>query len=154
MKGKRVFDSMAAAAGALGVSKDTLRAAKESPDGAKIFRGSRVDEEEFLKWAEQHQIETSPGDVLTLRDQKIAEEIRKLKIRNDKDAGKLIARVEVAAAIRRALASVAGIIEAKIVGEWPSAVAGLDPAQARVYGRRLYDEVMAQCELLKKEFPE
>ena len=148
----RTFPSMNAAAGALGVSQDTLKLAKEA--GCAAFRASRVYEKELLDWMSKNPLPPTNGETQSLRDQKISEEIRKLLIKHDRDAGKLIAKVEIAAAIRRALGSVSSIIESKIVGEWPSAVAGLDPAQARVYGRRLYDEVMAQCKALEREFPE
>src|SRR5690348_4992546 len=144
---------MASAASALGVSKDTLRAAKEA--GCAAFVGSRVEEAPLLEWMSQHEVK--PGQTngqLTLKDQKTAEEIRKLKIKNDKDQGKLVAKADVAAAIRRALAGVSGICEAKLVNEYPTLVSGQDPPAARVYGRRLHDLIMAECQKLAGEFPE
>ncbi len=148
----RIFDSMALAASSLGVSRDTLRAAKES--GCKAFENSRVKEKELLQWMSENGVAESNGGPLTLKDQKTAEEIRKLRIKNDKDQGKLIAKAEVAGAIRRVLGKVSSITESKLVAEYPTVVAGLDPAAARVYGRRLHDLLMAECQALAKEFPE
>lgn len=153
MKKYRVFDSMAAAASALGVSKDTLRAAKESPD-CQAFAGSRVKERELLDWMSANGVNHTEEGPLTLKDQKTQEEIRKLKIKNDKDQGKLVLKSEVAAAIRRAIGAVSSILESKLVHEYPTVVAGLDPAAARVYGRRLHDLIMVDCQALAKEFPE
>lgn len=45
----RVFDSMAQASAALGVSKDSLQNMKAQ--GCPAFRGSRVHERELLSWA-------------------------------------------------------------------------------------------------------
>jgi hypothetical protein len=90
----------------------------------------------------------------TLKEQKLSEEVRKLRIKNDKDEGKLVARTEVASAVRRALAQVATLSESKLVNEYPTAVAGLDCPQARVYGKRLHDALMEECQKLAKEFPE
>lgn len=151
-KQSRIFDSMAAAAAALGVSMETLKAAKQSPD-CKAFHASRVNEAEFLDWASKHEV-TTASDVMTLKDQKTQEEIRKLKIKNDRDQGKQVLKVDVASAIRRALGGVSSICEAKLIHEFPTVVAGLDPAAARVYGRRLHDLIMSECQALAKEFPE
>jgi hypothetical protein len=151
-KQSRIFDSMAAAAAALGVSMETMKAAKQSPD-CHAFHASRVNETEFLDWASKHEV-TTASDVMTLKDQKTQEEIRKLKIKNDKDQGKLILKTEVAAAIRRALGRVSSIVEAKLVLEYPTVVSGMDPDAVRVFGRRLHDLIMAECQGLAKEFPE
>lgn len=148
----KVFDSMASAASGLKISLEIVRRAKKH--GCSAFRGSRVDGNMLKKYIAEHSDELKAmGDEISLRETKLSEEIRKLRIKNDRDEGKSVPKVEVASAIRRALAGVAGILEAKLVAEWPSAVAGLDPAQARVYGRRLYDDVMVQCQALEKEFP-
>lgn len=142
---------MEQAAGALGVGIALLKRAKKA--GCPAFKpGGRVDTKEFLKWMAENPEKVQPSGE-SLKEQKTQEEIRKLRIKNDKDEGKLVLKSDVAAAIRRALGGVAGICEAKLVNEWPTAVAGLDPAQARVYGRRLHDKIMEECQQLSKEFP-
>lgn len=77
----------------------------------------------------------------SLRDEKLTEEVRKLRIRNDRDDGKLIPVEDVKRREASILAKVDSIIEQKLSNEYPSAVAGLDVPQARVYGKRLGDQI-------------
>lgn len=86
-----------------------------------------------------------------LREQKISEEIRKLRIRNDKDDGKLVPAEWVMEGDARILSRVDQILEQKLSNEYPSAVAGLDVPQARVYGKRLGDQIRAEFHKLKEE---
>ena len=51
-----------------------------------------------------------------------------------------------------ALVPIREILEAKLVNEYPSAVAGLDVPQARIYGKRLYDDILAAFLALDKEW--
>ena len=84
----------------------------------------------------KHEKELSTGGV-ALRDQKTSEEVRKLRIRNDRDERKLVARVEVTRDAYETFNWQQKILGQKLVNEYPSAVAGLEVAAARVYGRRL-----------------
>ena len=93
-------------------------------------------------------------DADTLKEQKLAQEVRKLKLANDIKERLVVSKSEVASAIRRALAQVAGLSESKLVNEYPTAVSGLDIPQARLYGKRLHDSLMEECQKLAKEFPE
>jgi len=77
----------------------------------------------------------------SLRDEKLTEEVRKLRIRNDRDDGRLISVDDVKRRESSILAKVDAIIEQKLSNEYPSAVAGLDVPQARVYGKRLGDQI-------------
>lgn len=79
----------------------------------------------------------------SLRDEKLTEEIRKLRIRNDRDDNKLIAVEDVRRREAEILAKVDAILEQKLSNEYPSAVAGLDVPQARIYGKRLGDQIRA-----------
>lgn len=91
----------------------------------------------------------------SLRDQKLAEEIRKLQIKNDKDQGKLIPKTEVVASIMRMAPRIRATMEQKLLNEYPSVVAGLgEPDKVRTYSRRLYNEVMAEWAAFEKEWPE
>lgn len=91
----------------------------------------------------------------SLRDQKLAEEIRKLQIKNDKDQGKLIPKTEVVASIMRVAPRIRATMEQKLLNEYPSVVAGLgEPDKVRTYSRRLYNEVMAEWAAFEKEWPE
>jgi hypothetical protein len=145
----RQFPSIAFAAAALKCSETILKNAKRM--GCKAFkaRGS-IDEKELVKFIAEHDKELTTGGV-ALRDQKMAEEIRKLRIRNDKDEGKLVPMDWIASGDTRILARVDQILEQKLSNEYPSAVAGLDVPQARVYGKRLGDQIREEFNKLKEE---
>jgi hypothetical protein len=90
----------------------------------------------------------------SLRDEKLGEEIRRLRIRNDKDEAKVIDKAVVGKACARLLSGASPMLEQKLVNEWPSAVAGLDVPAARVFGRRMVDDILAGMRALAMEFPE
>lgn len=153
MAKRQYYDSLKQAAAAEGISLETFRRARDA--GCPYIKGGRVVQvAQARKWIAEHEETLTAGDIGSLRDQKTREEIRKLRIKNDKDEGRLVLRTEVAAALRRSLGAVASICESKLVNEWPVAVAGLDVPQARVYGKRLHDSIMAECAKASKEFPE
>lgn len=88
----------------------------------------------------------------SLRDEKLREEIRKLRIKNDRDQGLVVPRARVAESISRILPTAMGQLEQKLVNEYPSAVAGLDVPQARVYGKRVFDDLAASLRAFEKEW--
>jgi hypothetical protein len=87
-----------------------------------------------------------------LKDQKLIEEIRKLRIANDKEEGLTVAKGKVNDSMRRCLSPAVATIEQRLVNEYPTAVAGLDVPQARIYGRRLADELIAFLRAFEKEW--
>jgi hypothetical protein len=87
-----------------------------------------------------------------LKDQKLVEEIRKLRIANDKAEGLTRPKAKVIASIQRCMPPVATMLEQRLVNEYPTAVAGLDVPQIRIYGRRLADELMAFFHNLQGEW--
>jgi hypothetical protein len=87
-----------------------------------------------------------------LRDQKMLQEIRKLRIANDKEEGLVVAKGKVIDSIRRCLSPAVATLEQRLVNEYPTAVAGMDVPQARIYGRRLCDELIAFFKSLEKEW--
>lgn len=87
-----------------------------------------------------------------LREQKIAEEVRKLRIKNDRDEGKVIAVEHVMRVMSRILVRVDAMIEQKLSNEYPSAVAGMDVPQARIFGKRLGDQMRAELQSMGREW--
>lgn len=137
---------MGAAAAALKVSESLVKNAKRM--GCDAFNASgRVDEKKLLAFIAEHEKELTTGGV-ALRDQKLAEEVRKLKLRNDRDEGRLIQVESVNRTVAGVLARVDQILEQKLSNEYPSAVAGLDVPQARVYGKRLGDQLREEFQKL------
>lgn len=87
-----------------------------------------------------------------LKDEELIEKIRKLRIANDREDGLLIPKVKVAESLRRCLSPAVATLEQRLVNEYPTAVAGLDVPQARIYGKRLCDEIIGQIQSLEKEW--
>lgn len=77
----------------------------------------------------------------SLKDEKLAEEIRKLKIKNDRDEGKLVLKIKVLEVWEKMSGQMRFIQDQKLENEYPAVVAGLDVPQARVYGKRLNDSL-------------
>lgn len=150
----RQFDSMGQAAAALGVGMEVLKSAKRAGCGA--FRpGGRVQEKQLLAFIKEHGSELSTGsDSGSLKDQKIKEEIRKLKIKNDRDEKLSVLKTEVASSIRRCLSKITPMLEQKLINEYPTVVSGLGVAEVRIYSRRLNDALLVEFQKLKSELPE
>jgi signal recognition particle GTPase len=87
-----------------------------------------------------------------LKDDKLTEEIRKLRMANDEKDKKLILKSKVKESLRRCLTPAAAILEQRLVNEYPTGVAGLDVPQARIYGKRLCDELMVFLQSLETEW--
>jgi hypothetical protein len=96
MKALNAYDSMGSAAACLSLPLGVLRAAKRA--GCTAFRSNRIYGDELLEWLKVNPVE----EVKDLRQEKVAEEVRKLRLRNDRDEGKLVTRQWVAEQIQRA----------------------------------------------------
>lgn len=95
-------------------------------------------------------LKAKPGQ--SLREEKLVEEIRKLRIANDREEEKLILTAAVGESVRRCLGPAAATLEQRLVNEYPTAVAGLDVPQARIYGKRLTDELLGFFQALASEW--
>jgi len=87
-----------------------------------------------------------------LKDEKLLEEIRKIRIANDEKENLVVRTSKVADSIRRCLTPMIAALEQRLVNEYPTAVAGLDVPQARVYGKRLFDEIIEYLRSFEKEW--
>ncbi len=74
------------------------------------------------------------------RERKSDEEHRKIKMQNDKNAGLLVERAEVAKKVQQIFGSLLPRLEQKLVTEYPSAIC-VDVVQGRIYGKRLFDQI-------------
>ena len=142
----RKFPSIAAAASALGVSESLIKQAKRMGCAAFPARGS-VEERPLVQFIAEHRKELESGGV-ALRDQKLSEEIRKLRIKNDKDEKLVVPRAVIASAFAEWAAAVRKTNIRRLVEEWPSMVAGLEIPQIRIKGRQVCDEHMAHLQRL------
>lgn len=148
----RVFDSLKAAAAALRLPMRTLQLAKQA--GCPAFKSNRVYEAELLQWLEANAetIQAAGGDP---RDEKLREEIRKLRIANDAKEGRLVEKAWVGSKIQSA-AGALNAFRAKSEAEHPVkfAAAGNDVAACRTIVRGIWDEIFAEMQKLGEHFEE
>ena len=133
--GNRMFDSMKAAAAGMGLSIEMLKMVKEM--GSTAFVGSRVSEKQLLKDVEASGL---AADATDIRQKKLFEEWRKLKIVNDKRDGLLVEKSKVKESISRFNVRVDSICS-RYENEWPSVLAGLEPPAIRAYLKRGMDQI-------------
>jgi hypothetical protein len=88
-----------------------------------------------------------------LRDRKLLEEIRKLRIANDLAEGKVVEKTKVADAVRNCLGRLPAMIEQRLLNEYPAAAAGKSAPEIREQGRKLYDEIVAGFRELEVLWP-
>jgi hypothetical protein len=136
-----------ALARALKCSTDTIRRAI---DNNSIPPDAVVDDRQEWK-LESIEAMMAAKKAPSLRDEKTREEIRKLRIQNDRNEGKVVLRTEIATKLRTALGRMRGVLEQKVINELPTAVAGLEPPQVRVKARQILDEAMSECQPLEAE---
>lgn len=135
----RIVESLTAAASVLKIGVETVKKAKSL--GCPAFKpGNRIDTGELKKWIAENAGAMST-QALSLTDQKLNEEIRKLRIANDVKEGKLVAKASGLKVIEQISAVIHVLLETKLESEYPSVVAGLEVQAARVYGRRLGDSI-------------
>lgn len=90
---------------------------------------------------------------LAQRKQLIADEQhRTLKRNNDLADGVLVARADVVAEFRKTVDPIKVLLRQKLENEYPLAVAGLDVPQARIYGKRLEDDILSEMQKLFATF--
>lgn len=80
------------------------------------------------------------------------EKLRKIKRENENADGLLVARAEVVSEFRKVAEPVKAILRQKLENEYPLAVAGLDVPQARIYGKRLGDDILIEWQKLFGKF--
>lgn len=125
-----------------------MKRAKEM--ACPAFRpGNRINLDELKKWIAEHSEELKTV-ALSLKDQKLNEEIRKLKIANDSKEKLVVLRDNVKSACGACIDKIRTFLEQKLENEYPSAVVGMEVPQARVYGRRVNDQVLLELQKLRE----
>ena len=80
------------------------------------------------------------------------EQHRRLKRENDLADELLVARAELVAEFRKVIDPIKQMLRQKLENEYPLAVAGLDVPQARIYGKRLEDDILTEWQKLLEKF--
>ena len=122
--------------------------------GGARTRGGRIDIAKVKAWVESNaeKLEQSSQD-LPLKEQKLAEEVRKLRIRNDRDAGKLVELAWINERFQR-FGGELHAIRSKSESEHPvnfGAAAG-DVAACRSVLRGIWDDIMKAMQACSKHF--
>lgn len=87
-------------------------------------------------------------NAMAARRQAIADEQhRKIKMANDVAAGELVAKAKFLAEFRQTVQPIRDILN-RLETEYPLAVAGMDVPQARIYGRRMKNDILAAWQKL------
>jgi len=89
-----------------------------------------------------------------LKEDKLAEEIRKLKLRNDREERKLILRAEVTGILTKIYGELTSKLDQKLEMEYPAILVGLDIPNLRVKLKQLNDEIRAFHHSAMQAFPE
>lgn len=84
-----------------------------------------------------------------LRNTLVEEQTRKLKLANDLKAGKVVPVASVTKAFLQVAGKVQKIVRQRLENEYPTFCAGLQVAEARVYGKRLADEIIKDIAALE-----
>ena len=82
----------------------------------------------------------------SIKERKTFEEWRKLKLANDLKEGALIPRSLVAETVRKLAAKFGALLDSKLEQEYPATVAGLDVPAARIYGKKLNDQIRVEVQ--------
>lgn len=82
-------------------------------------------------------------ETLAKRKEKIADEQhRRFKRENDLAEGELLRKADVVSEFRKVLDPIKQTLRQKLENEYPPAVASMDVPQARVFGKRLGDDIL------------
>lgn len=105
--------------------------------------------ETFQGLFEYYRQKAEQSDVKKEREQ---EELRKIRFTNEQSFGNLVSIDWIVERFLKVGPKVRGILRQKLEVEWPSAAAGLEVEQLRVYGKRTVDAVLTEIGNLAKEF--
>ena len=134
------YDSMQQISAAEKIPLGVLRAAKRA--GCPMFKNGRVCLTGLRAWiannSDKLQVGNDPKD---LRQAKLREEIRKLKIANDTKEGALILRSKVVEIHARILGMVLPRLKQILENELPQRVYGLSVPDTRVLTKTTYDDI-------------
>ena len=130
---------------------DLVRRAKDGGCSAFDQRGC-IEMSVLKKWIGDNKDSLMVKGPQSLKDQKLNEEIRKLRNINDKAEKLVVSKSAGKTVIQACVERIRPFLEQKLENEYPSAVAGMDVPQARVYGRRIHDQIVIELQKLHSEW--
>lgn len=149
-KSVTILENQTAAAHALKTDPEVIKRARSmNADGC--LPGGRYDIPKLRKWiAENETLLKVEGEKLTLREQKLNEEIRKLRIANDERERKVVSRTWVAARDARLADLFKTTLYSKLVDEVPADMTN-DVSTNRALLRVIADRLLAEVASWKAE---
>ncbi|PAW89511.1 MAG: hypothetical protein B9S33_02665 [Pedosphaera sp. Tous-C6FEB] len=96
---------------------------------------------------------TGDKDGDSIKEKKTFEEWRKLKLANDENEALLIPRAVVAETIFKMGPRIAGVLEARLVNQYPTETPGLDVIGMREYGRKLAAQILTEFQSFADLWP-
>ena len=128
---------------------------KAKGEGCSAFRGGRVNAADLRSWLKENPIDATAGG--DLREQKLAQEIRRLSIANDSKERALVGRAWVLERFQRAGGEL-HTLRAKSEAEHPLLFAascpGADVSACRTILRGIWSEVFGLIEGIGRHFEE
>lgn len=149
-KQPRIVEKIAAACALADVSEDMAKRAKSL--GCPAFKaGNRIDWQELKDWCRENTEKLRiAGEKLSLRDQKLNEEIRKLKIANDEAEGLSVPIAWLADRDARLAALFKPMLYSKLVDEAPADMTN-DVSTNRALLRNVADRLLLEIASWQKE---
>jgi hypothetical protein len=131
------YDSIAAAAAALGIATAVLKKAKRS--GAPGFRGSRVYPAELLPWLSAQ--EPAPVNPDQVKEEIAREMLRERKFRNEEREGRFLPKAETLAAVRDLAELLKSKLRSALEDDLPPLICNQPPAIIRTHMKELVDRL-------------
>jgi hypothetical protein len=146
-----VVENQTAAANALGVDPELIKRARKMNCPA-CLPGGRYNVPQLRKWMAEHGNELkASGPSSSKREQKLDEEIRKLRIANDEKERLVVQKAWIAGKNRDLAEKFKGILYSKLVDELPADLSN-DVATNRVLLRNVADRLLGEVQSWSKEF--
>jgi predicted transcriptional regulator len=146
-----IVENQTAAANALGCDPELIKRARKMNCPA-CLPGGRYRVEELRKWIAEHESELrASGPASNKREQKLDEEIRKLRIANDEKERLVVGKVWIAGKNRELAERFKSMLYAKLVDELPADLSN-DVATNRVLLRNTADRLLGEVQSWSKEF--
>lgn len=142
-KQPKIVEKMSAACTLADISEDVGKRAKSL--GCPAFKaGNRIDWKQLKKWCAANPDKLKiAGDNLSLKDQKLNEEVRKLRRANDVAEEKLIPASLFETEIRDMANAVQGVLN-QLPGRFATELAGRTPADIESRSRLMIDEAISK----------
>ena len=138
--------TFAAAASQLGNTVAYLKSVRDA-GGAGFKSDGRIDCNAVRTWMLANPDKLPPA--LNWKDGLGEEKLRREKRRNDFEEGELLKVNAMVVAFQRVSTGVKKILRQRLENEYPTFCAGLQVAEARVYGKRLADEIIKEIATLQ-----